>query len=1231
MGSELFAGIWVGIGTLAWLALIFFDDSEDGVVRSLFFGAFVVSLWPIAVIIGIFFLLKGDGEERASTRSSRSEPKKPPVAPDIELSNLVNELSGTFGGSPSSPPSKSDYAKLHRLCTLIKEGWASQSESSAALQALLESGLEEIDGVYKKSEPIKARREKAIREALGKLAPSSNTNKEGGGVPETLLDPQFGIPLDVTALNERFFNGVVNQDYPGDSSTLITLGNGDEFRLTIHDGDGYRDYEYQEGRLKELSELHTDATLAPLEYHEANGLRHALMAVEEDGRIVTAMAIEGRYFNYAWVTYLSSAEASPLMRDVAQAFPWLTPEAFDAKRLKTTSEIKKALRVYSRRHGGGPFDEMLETIDDDQLYLSASDIKACVAKDVTCVPLILGIVKYCLDNNDCFYGSWEDILPLLEPGGLSAPALHDEIRNEINENASTMTQFLALMRGERDEAEKDELMERALNACDDYHDVQRLTESAFVHTEAHWQRLKTLATEHMGDEDFESIGSIVNVYKAAMEKRFESFSSLLDAAKLALDHARTAEQRHSLLQDLSFLDPDAPSDQEALRGLIFSQLPALMEAEADASTIESIYEFLKEGLEEEALAEAYRSKHEGTLKALEEEQAKRDLAQERLDHMCKCAALVALGDGQFSEEEAEEITKVKPFIRLFLQHEDAITYLEKSGNIDAAREMVGEVFLLHEMTLFGPGHLVSDVIEDLGEGAGMEDILALITTYAAKITSPFERRVALWAAHEIAAADGLEPGEALLLEALASAMDLEVKENQQFFNRYAFPAINDSVPFGDSDENLESLARKLDEAAEEDEGVATLMEALGVSSFEELTSLFKDEKEDARVEDSEPAEWITLLSEEGWEGVEEAVKKGLDVTEVMNLRGIENLSLMMVAAEQAPAEVLEAIIQAGGDVNARQGNLALPSGYETPLVAALKGDRMDNFDILLQAGAKVEPFEAGEAGNTPLTIAAKHCNSEAIRTLLKLGADPNLTRQEGWSPLKSIEWQEGRAAIRCARLLLQAGADPALVDEEGYTALHNAVSRGELDAVKLLIEEGGLSPNLRLQGLRSSIRYSTPLDIALSEGKEDIAEYLLAKGAELNPDLGKAALLNINTHNALSAAFHAALDGDLDSPLPWLERAFEAGVTLSLTTLKYMVMLIGNSGSDRLMKSWAEPCFQLLADKLVASEDEIAELSEDADWEETLLEAYDNAPKATKKLVALLKAKGTDLGEDLLE
>ena len=1231
MGSELFAGIWVGIGTLAWLALIFFDDNEDGVVRSTFFGAFVISLWPIAVLVGLFYLLKGDDEHRTSIRSSNSTPKKPLIAPDVELSDLATALSGTFTENSSVTPSKSDYAKLHRLCTLIKEGWSQHYDSPSSLETILEAGLTGIDDVYQKSEPIKARREKAIREALGKLAPSSNSAPRERAILGSLLDPQFGIPIDVEALNAQFFQGMVNKEYPGDTGTLITLSNGDELRLTIHASDGYKDYKYQREQLDELADDFAEATHAPLEVHTVNGLEYALLSVEENGRVITALSIEGRYFTRAWITYTSDTSAADLLRRVAEGFPWRTPDLFEVKSFKKASEIKKALRAFSRRHGGGCFDEILEGIDENEVFLSASDIEACVAKDVESTPVMMGIIQYCLVNKDDFYGSWDDILPLLKPGGLNAPALYQAVREQVDRNASSINEFLVLLENEKDAAARKVLISRAEKACTDIYDLERLTKSPYVTTEEQWASLKKIAENHRGDEDFYSIGSIIDLYKAAMEKGFEPFASLLKTAEAALEGAHSAEQLYSILQDLNFLDPEAEDDKKTLKSLIASHLPALVESPAEPDTIESIYSFLNEELEEKAMAAAYRARHETTLKALEEEEAERDRERDRLDHMCKCAALVAIGDGHFSEEEGEEIGKVSPFIRLFLRHEEAITYLQKSGNIKAAREMVGEIILEHDFSLFGPGRFASEVMEDLGEGAGMEDILALITTYAAKITSPFERRVALWAAHEIAAADGLEPGEALLLEALASAMDLEVKENQQFFNRYAFPAINDSVPFGDSDENLESLARKLDEAAEEDEGVATLMEALGVSSFEELTSLFKDEKEDARVADSEPAEWITLLSEEGWEGVEEAVKKGLDVTEVMNLRGIENLSLMMVAAEQAPAEVLEAIIQAGGDVNARQGNLALPSGYETPLVAALKGDRMDNFDILLQAGAKVEPFEAGEAGNTPLTIAAQHCNSEAIRTLLKLGADPNLTRQEGWSPLKSIEWQEGRAAIRCARLLLQAGADPALVDEEGYTALHNAVSRGELDAVKLLIEEGGLSPNLRLQGLRSSIRYSTPLDIALSEGKEDIAEYLLAKGAELNPDLGKAALLNINTHNALSAAFHAALDGDLDSPLPWLERAFEAGVTLSLTTLKYMVMLIGNSGSDRLMKSWAEPCFQLLADKLVASEDEIAELSEDADWEETLLEAYDNAPKATKKLVALLKAKGTDLGEDLLE
>lgn len=67
----------------------------------------------------------------------------------------------------------------------------------------------------------------------------------------------------------------------------------------------------------------------------------------------------------------------------------------------------------------------------------------------------------------------------------------------------------------------------------------------------------------------------------------------------------------------------------------------------------------------------------------------------------------------------------------------------------------------------------------------------------------------------------------------------------------------------------------------------------------------------------------------------------------------------------------------------------------TPLAAALMGERADNFQALLKAGAK--PDLPDRMGNTPLHQAAKLNASGQVLALLKAGANPNARNQRGAS------------------------------------------------------------------------------------------------------------------------------------------------------------------------------------------------------------------------------------------
>ena len=60
-----------------------------------------------------------------------------------------------------------------------------------------------------------------------------------------------------------------------------------------------------------------------------------------------------------------------------------------------------------------------------------------------------------------------------------------------------------------------------------------------------------------------------------------------------------------------------------------------------------------------------------------------------------------------------------------------------------------------------------------------------------------------------------------------------------------------------------------------------------------------------------------------------------------------------------------------------------------------------------------------------------YSNPASIRAILAAGADPNLRRYDGWTPLHTAAAHSENPAVVAA--LLEAGADPAAKDRDGKT------------------------------------------------------------------------------------------------------------------------------------------------------------------------------------------------------
>jgi len=103
------------------------------------------------------------------------------------------------------------------------------------------------------------------------------------------------------------------------------------------------------------------------------------------------------------------------------------------------------------------------------------------------------------------------------------------------------------------------------------------------------------------------------------------------------------------------------------------------------------------------------------------------------------------------------------------------------------------------------------------------------------------------------------------------------------------------------------------------------------------------------------------------------------------------------------------------------------------------------------------------AGATPFWRAAQASDVDAMRLLLRAGADPRLATFDGTTPLMvaaGIGWRGNfsqnvpDAWMRAVRFLVELGADVSAQDRDGYTALHGAAALGDNEMVEYLVAHG---------------------------------------------------------------------------------------------------------------------------------------------------------------------------------
>jgi len=169
----------------------------------------------------------------------------------------------------------------------------------------------------------------------------------------------------------------------------------------------------------------------------------------------------------------------------------------------------------------------------------------------------------------------------------------------------------------------------------------------------------------------------------------------------------------------------------------------------------------------------------------------------------------------------------------------------------------------------------------------------------------------------------------------------------------------------------------------------------------------------------------------------------------------------------------------------------------TPLFEAVHAQDLGAVKKLIKGGTDVN--EVDSEGNTVLIVAIVTGQEKLVDGLLKLGADSNKTRPDGVGPLFASALI-GKDKI--AQALLNAGAEVDArsslkhngIAAEGCTALYAAAFTGRISTCKALLGNGAQID------AANDIGY-TPLMAAIEGGHEDVIDFLLKGGANVNPEV----------------------------------------------------------------------------------------------------------------------------------
>ncbi|MBK8150753.1 MAG: ankyrin repeat domain-containing protein [Acidobacteria bacterium] len=251
----------------------------------------------------------------------------------------------------------------------------------------------------------------------------------------------------------------------------------------------------------------------------------------------------------------------------------------------------------------------------------------------------------------------------------------------------------------------------------------------------------------------------------------------------------------------------------------------------------------------------------------------------------------------------------------------------------------------------------------------------------------------------------------------------------------------------------------------------------------------------ARSTETTPEMAQSLLKARGFNFTEDDFFKALKQSEAANVKlflqagmdpNVRNKTgdtALTFAVLNSTVETLK-ILSEKADLNLKDG------AERTPLYAALKNERFENFDFLLEKGA--DPNSTGTVGKTKgqtvLYVAVLLNKPSTIKKLLDKGANPDQPDADGAVPI-SEHAMATRADLEVVKMLLEKTKNINVPESDGTTVLmfvaqNTKISRADLkEMIKLFLEKGADKSLKNKEG-------KTALDLAKKTQNKEAIELL---------------------------------------------------------------------------------------------------------------------------------------------